>query len=112
MNWKEIKEKCPRAFKFYTKKYGFVDTEIAQNNLLLMLGDDLDRRLYDFFDEQGIIIDIAPTFSKKVNGKTEFYIDWWIDDMPAAESNKNYKTRAEAEEQAFIKAFEILENKL
>ena len=74
-------------------------------------GQDI-RALYSFFDSQGIIIDIAPTFSKEVDGKTEFYIDWWIDDIPVAESREHYKTRTEAEEQAFIKAFEILEEKL
>ena len=101
MNWTLIKEKYSKAFELMDMSFDIFWEKDREANKC--------RFLYDFFDEQGIIIDIAPTFSKEVDGKTEFYIDWWIDDIPVAESREHYKTRTEAEEQAFLKAFEILE---
>ena len=107
MNWTLIQEKYPKAFKFYTKKYGFADTKIAQNNLLQMLNhsNQLDRLLYDFFDEQGIIIVINYYWE----GKT-FCTEIWVNGKN--DSDILYNTRPEAEEQAFECAFAILEERL
>ncbi len=83
MNWDKTKEKCP-------KSEALIDKCIRT-----------DRDLYDFFDEQGIYLTTA-------HGYKGFYViigelDWQGD---------FYKTRTLAEEKAFEKAFEILEDKL
>ena len=86
MNWNKIKEKYP-------KSEALIDKCIRT-----------DRDLYDFFDEQGIYIN-AYKYSSK----------WWAYDIMGIgidESEIQFKTRTEAEEKAFEKAFEILENKI
>ena len=100
MNWTKIKENYPKAHKLLFDKQRIV------------MDVDSDRFLYDFFDEQGIVIDIAFTPAKESDGKTEFYYDFCLDDFPAFESRNHFKTRTEAEIVAFEKAFEILEDKL
>ena len=85
-------------------------------------GQDI-RALYSFFDEQGIYVTIiydglAP-FQAQITqeGKSENgreYV-WHLPDFRILDTwDKHYKkyiTRTEAEEQAFLKAFEILEEK-
>ena len=64
-----------------------------------------DRWLYDFFDEQGIYVII-----NRSPADNEFF---WSIDIDKDFCDGDYtNTRTEAEEQAFIKAFEILEDKL
>lgn len=96
MNWREIKEKYPKAVEVLrdTEHYDLAEP----------------RRLYDFFDEQGLHISINydnRLFSNLItNENSETEGDYWVD------AGYDYPTRTEAEEQAFIKAFEILEAKL
>ena len=92
MNWTEIKEKYP-------KSEALIDKCIRT-----------DRDLYDFFDEQGICIGLCVTMHQ-LKDKTQYYADFCIDNFLAFET-ENQDTRTEAEEKAFEKAFEILENKL
>ena len=89
MNWKIIKEKYPKAY------------ELALKNSNPAF---CDRLLYDFFDSQGIyaIINRSPA-------DNEFF---WSIDIGKDFCDGDYtNTRTEAEEQAFLKAFEILEDK-
>ena len=66
------------------------------------------RDLYDFFDEQGLIILIDLSTEEGFYGYLVTENNLFIDD-----SDTDYaKTRTEAEEKAFEKAFEILEKKL
>ena len=102
MNWNLIKEKYPRALSRYTNisisLLAMADFSQYQRNI---------RDLYDFFDGEGIYIDVRP-----------FYYDGWqfLSSLvtPGLESIdcEGGATRTEAEEQAFMKAFEILEEKI
>ena len=89
MNFNLIKEKYP-------KSEALIDKCIRT-----------DRDLYDFFDEQGIYINIvrweeAEVWAYRIIIGIKEYISFEI----------THPTRTEAEEQAFLKAFEILEDKL
>lgn len=63
-----------------------------------------EKKLFDFFDEQGLRIFITPNKD----------FAWMIvmDDKLADLADKAFSTRTEAEEQAFTKAFQLLEEKL
>ena len=66
-------------------------------------GQDI-RALYSFFDEQGIY-----TIINRSPADNEFF---WSIDIDKDFCDGDYtNTRTEAEEQAFLKAFEILEDK-
>ena len=71
-----------------------------------------DRTLYDFFDSQEILIFIKPKGFKRFGYDIHRKVnlpkrDHWVNTMPG------YKeSRHEAEQAAFTRAFEILENKL
>ena len=97
-NWNEIKEKYPKAYHKSQQWFGKLRDIITW------------RHLYDFFDEQKLIIQI---------GYWADELKYWFDiyeplmeDGHCSGNGEEYNTRTEAEEQAFIKAFEILENKL
>lgn len=96
MNWKEIKEKYPK---------GFGETFNYTNRFPGLSIDVTDRWLYDFFDEQNFNVAVLPFFNSWI---------WKIryEDMNFVEGEKKESTRTEAEEQAFTRAFEILEEKL
>jgi len=105
MNWKEIKKKYPKSI------------ELLKEWLFLKLGNEGDlglnmisglfhteRRLYDFFDEQGIII--------LINYASQYW-NYTINNFFIGKSKERDNiTRKQAEEQAFLKAFEILEKSL
>jgi hypothetical protein len=99
MNWKEIKEKYPTALEKLVKD----EFPIAVYYL---------RDLYDFFDKQNILIEISvragesmPFFYEIEYISSEMIWECENDDL-------KYKTRQEAEQHAFLRAFEILEDKL
>ena len=108
MNWDKIKEKYPKAFDKYSE-WLEDPTEITEYGFLVYIEMNdkhhiVNRRyLYDFFDEQGIIISIYHDPE-----------DLWQYDINDREVNTavGIKSRTEAEEKAFEKAFEILENKI
>ena len=100
MNWQETKEKYPKAWMKADNYFGC-------SRMGDIYGDRHPnvRDLYDFFDEQEIFILID-----RATADREFYYaldlgDWLLDE-------RYYKTRLEAEQAAFNKAFEILENRL
>ena len=118
MDWELIKEKYPKAWE---KFFLFRAKANAEADGVDSLDGDIfkNRDLYDLFDENGIIIEITRSHSELKNfiGWFEYYI--YLDDIlkTCSMDNKDYtepytKTRTEAEEQAFLKAFEILNNKL
>jgi len=106
MNWTLIKEKYPKAHK---KLGEWLDWDKHLEKYQHLLHNDRD--LYDFFDEQDLIIEIS-YFPEQ----GEFAFDIMKYGMPNGCSlmgnDVGIKTRTEAEEQAFLKAFEILEDKL
>ncbi len=106
MNWKEIKKKCPKAWNALkedhnTKEYwGLMDDP----DVWWIDGMDLCRyelrHLFDFFDERRIIVII-------IRIDLEFYYS-----IRNISLSQGFSTRSEAEEAAFTKAFEILEEQL
>jgi hypothetical protein len=100
MNWKSIKKKYPKAFKLLDKTVDiFWDC----------------RFLYDFFDEQGIIIQIKFFWKAEIlKKKWSYEISNDFEYIYSSNLNDSitYSNRIEAEEQAFLKAFEILEEKI
>lgn len=116
MNWQEIYEKYPRswnklALRFLIRIYDgrLVDVGCEVDNPKLMCNFNL-RNLYDFFDEQEIIIQI---------GYWADDLEYWFDIYkPLMQSGcclvneDGFTTRTEAEEQAFLQAFKILEERL
>ena len=119
MNWKEIKKKYPKAHKkfgIWADKHGEycdIDLEYLWINyppLCETLNHTFydDRDLYDFFDEQGIIIEIICEYKPNLGWRFMSYINYRL----SCENNwisKWYKSRKKVEEAAFLKAFEILE---
>lgn len=104
MDWKEIQEKYTKAFELMLKYFKFPSytRDIMRLN---------ERLLYDFFDKNEIYINID-THMGEFNWSIEYipnnmavFIDEYSDSM-------NFHTRKETEQTAFIKAFEILEDKL
>lgn len=98
MDWNLIKKKYPKAWEKFT------DTDYYG----LHRHPGAPRILYDFFDGEEIYIEILKIFDGKCTVKTGFY--FYIDDYTRDEYCAD--TRTEAEEQAFLQCFEILENKL
>lgn len=98
MNWNEIDNKYPKAYKEFGN---WIDKD----------GYDTDRDLYDFFDEQGIYIHIYNTRILAWYWEIEEYRNGRLYNEDI-ECPISYKSRKEAEEQAFLKAFFILEEKL
>ena len=107
MNWKDIKESCPKAFKYA------IDNSIHVMHTSIQLGQT--RNLYDFFDENEIYILIG----KNLLRGSEYFpdSDWWWN-VTSGEAtwiqahSSSYDTRTEAEQGAFEKAFEIMESKI
>ena len=106
MNWTEIKEKYPKAF-------GLLESFLKGKELMAMEQRNrhpitVMRFLYDFFDEQGIIINVYNFFGNFWWDIKEHYTRVFAEHAKEDQS----KTRTEAEGKAFEKAFEILEAKL
>lgn len=121
IDWTLIKNKFPKAFeKFQGDKdnsyWDVVVTSKGNSYLTIFSGEMQDykegmythfyeRSLYDFFDEEGIFIAITRdnAFGNEVhNGLGDIFYE-----------NKDwFPERIEAEEEAFTKAFELLEEKL
>lgn len=127
MNYNELKQNYPQAFDQFVNWYrkyfdlsmfsGFPKLDLGL--LEQIISDDnsnLTRDLYDFFDSEKVYVGVWPErdFVKKsivfmysiTNGKQHHILN---DDTVYIAS---YDTRTEAEEAAFTKAFEILEQQL
>jgi hypothetical protein len=115
MNWKEIKEKSGKAFDEWFKWAGWKITQeefFGDEHLGFVENMFHERELYDFFDENEVIIELGvdytmePKYCFKVSvyhGDTTWAFDFWSD---------LYLTRIEAEEASFKQAFIDLEEKL
>ena len=108
MDWTKIQENFPKAFEKWYDHSGFDKTNMPVADIIA----DSDytnalynfRELYDFFDRQRIKISLSYydkgfAFDITVNERTQCF-------------DEDYKTRTEAETEAFEKAFQILEDKL
>ena len=110
MNWSGVKEKYPKTWdKLYNSEFDFYFNKDRDRN-------DSNRFLYDFFDEQGIYINVVRMwyFEDTIENSLHEFFDWEIivEREFVGDSEVEEPTRTEAEEQAFIKAFEILEDRL
>lgn len=103
MNWLALSHKHPNTMvKFRNWAW--------QNNVGF---EPHIRHLYDFFDEQGIGVFVEWGIDQTDHGKLIYrYKILHGEELNCALGLRHYSTRTEAEEQAFIRAFEILEQKL
>ena len=104
MNWKEIKEIKEKYTEGWQKwvEYNGGDKESAISNFRWY-----PRRLYDFFDEQEIYIEITYW-----QGNDWAYAVFVENKDLNNTSDLFYKGRTDCEERAFLKAFEILESRI
>ena len=119
LDWKQISEQYPKAWERFTKWAKLFHKKqsrvsITRNGLCwkTAVGNDRgqisNRICYDFFDTEGVRIEI------RVFGIEDGY-DYEIYNLDGntLESMDGYLlTRTEAEQQAFTKAFSILEERL
>ena len=130
MNWNKIKEKYPKAFeKFADWYWNGMDFELLPNGTLyfeqiydggkgytittLSVKDIVvSRRWYDFFDEQKIYIEITKYKYSDRSLRWNYEITDEQNYKYGDDIYEEENSRPEAEEQAFEKAFEILEEKL
>lgn len=128
MNWKQIKEQFPICFDalFYNKPNSrftigvltFEDKHsylaILDNGMYYSKVDFHCRKLYDFFDDNGIHVFIKPNY----NGYVPVIHRASTGDRNLIHAGKplyhsrSMTSRQKAEEKAFMKAFELLERQL
>lgn len=117
MNWLKIKSLYPKAWEELLKFYHAVQLEINDKNKLgfyftdgvhsvLMFNEINIRELYNFFDSH--FIRLFPIFYNEwgYEIQTDFEIN--SDDLMVKDW---YESRSEAEQDGFLKAFELLETK-
>ena len=111
MNWKEIKEKYPKA-------YILCEKEMTDGSYIEPFYETVnwnDRNLYDFFDKQGIYVNISSDCGKFFYMLYEYHEKPFKDETVldiGMDEDKQFEIREEAETAAFIKAFEILEKNI
>ena len=111
MNWIEIKEKYPRAFNNwfeyeFNKAKGYKQRHFFSDRLRSKYSEL--RNLYDFFDDNNIMIEVYMTMWSK----TEWESDIYFDEHQFPSIVEKHISRTECESAAFTKAFELLESKL
>lgn len=111
MKWNKIKEDYPKAIALLWK----------WGNHPAVVSRQKHRLLYDFFDEQEIYItiELEVQYTREIDedGDNPHYVPDGFsfdihDKIKSLVAGGVYKTRTESEEEAFTKAFEILEEKL
>ena len=131
MNWKEIAEKCPNATDALFDKFDYLEFNDKWElgwyykdgiHIWMAIWMPFDLRdLYDFFDGQEIFVWPSPEiqYTREIDedDRNPHYVpeEWAYEIHDTAyelDIGYPYKTRQEAEEAAFTKAFEILEEKL
>ena len=115
MNWKQINEKYPKAFELWFEQSGchllineFLEDEDAIEDWPLWI----DRELYDFFDKQGVYIDISVSLSAKNAGAKFIWpriMYWNKEGLRVHVCCGEYEDRKEAETYAFEQCFKELE---
>jgi len=125
--WKEIEKNNPIGFELFKlcceEKYKIYYTTDGDNNPLkfcIRKGIDIYKLpfsmlygiLEDFFDSQGIYIEVTTTFNKDGERSRFNYSIVEENTVGVSEIECLFKTRKEARIKATQKAFEILEDKL
>ena len=111
MNWKQISEQYPKAWEkwFGKNKLSFEHKSFGYDYL------SSDRDLYDFFDQEGIIVQVDYMMGERNFSYSIYILPKEINFAILGDLsgfNKHWSTRTEAEQQAFTKAFSILEERL
>ncbi len=114
MNWKKINQKFPKSMKLLTSGSGGMSYKVIGKSLGYGIIGGLSwapfelRELYDFFDDQGVYIDVT-------YGVNDWKLSPWftgcIYNIPVI-MTKQYRSRRKAENAVFKEAFKILEGKL
>jgi hypothetical protein len=125
MNWEEIADKYPKAFELLCNSLGVLDEYYSElleeyrtkfnqfiDEISSPEGSWDDRKLFDFFDENGIVIIGGILFDAFDARECEWDYEIYQTKEDYVESGKGFKSRKESESAAFTKAFEILEDKL
>lgn len=115
MNWKEIKDECPKAWEclriWHNDNCGFIDHPDVWE--MGMLDEDWElRHLYDFFDDNNVNIQISVKCALDNSCWYLAYIWCNNDGCDLDKHLRDKATRREAEQAAFERAFELLEEKL
>ena len=132
LQWKKIIEKYPKAWSELCKFHRDTNEDVAwidHPDVWVHEGMGINtwelRHLYDFFDDNNLNIYIKPEYyytginwnwqilwhkPTKPENKTEYLYQCGGTGMYG--DNNEYPTRQEAEQASFLKAFELLEDKL
>jgi hypothetical protein len=117
MDWNKIKEKYTKAHKSLIEwmgdNYCDIDFEFVNDSWKGALIEPYtwkDRDLFDFFDELNINVQISVKCDLKDNRWYIPYV-WLLSDTTDIEF-ESCQTRLVAEEEGFLKAFELLENQI
>lgn len=105
MNWEEIAKKYPKAHEKYCDWHRINFMGLTTNKNIPFK----TRDLYDFFDEKKIIISLE--YNDGLGAMNGIYLFNISTDESNIQSDDEFYTRTEAEEKAFTKAFEILNDK-
>jgi len=117
MNWNEIKKKFPNAWEYLInsewikKQSGYTEDDKACAAWLVSAKSD--RLLFDFFDGEEIYIEVSLDGTRHGYGSalwTFMVVDWKKEDIKVNWS-KLERSRPQAENEAYLRAFEILEEK-
>lgn len=110
MNWKEIKKKYPKSIVLL-KKWLYLKPGDEGDLGLNMISELLhtERRLYDFFDDQGICIYPLRGSHIRYSLGCGYEIQPYRIIPYERRRQHGFKTRKKAEKAAFLKAFELLE---
>jgi len=115
MNWQE--KFVQIIIKQYPKSIALMRGNFKSSQIWKLQYMSNPRLLYDFFDGQDIYIEIERDYDYVGRcGEEIKYTDTWnynlVNQYGAIGYGEDFTTRTLAEEQAFLKAFEILEDKL
>lgn len=106
-SWRQVKKETPKAFKKFVKWVDSESKDILQFELAMILKHE-NRDLFDFFDEQGIYMNV---FMDENPDNGNRYWDWqvFIDGECFGSSEVEEPTRKEAEIAMYNGAFKTLE---
>ena len=118
MDFKYIKEKFPKSYREYLIQ--MFEGDLKDEEERIILGLDVARNLYDFFDSNDMIVTIdCKIIAKKESRKLQNGWIWMVNDQTRPMKDDTFiskypfnDTRIDAEKEAFHKAFELLEEKL
>ena len=120
MNWKEIETRYALAFEVFNNDFAGCEVYSREPRFIRdepkSDGEELFkfRDLYDFFDSQGIMVEVGVDYTRQGYGNP-LYV-YRINIFHSEDDISNWsdlcRSRSEAEENAFALGFKILNDKL